>query len=92
MFTVQSSWFRVLTHSPHHTYRFNDSDIVYEVPRIRAKTVGDGKYLKGDVLGEGAYSKVKEMLDCHLLRRRAVKIMKKRRLRKIPNGEQNVRR
>lgn len=72
--------------------KFNDSDIVYEIPRIKAKTVGDGKYLKGDVLGEGAYSKVKEMLDCQLLRRRAVKIMKKRRLRKIPNGEQNVRR
>ena len=58
---------------------------------MRAKIVG-GKYLKGEVLGEGSYSKVKEMLDCQLLCRRAVKIMKERRLRKIPNGEQNVRR
>ena len=72
-------------------YRYDDNDIIYETPRVRAKIVG-GKYLKGEILGEGSYSKVKEMLDCQLLCRRAVKIMKERRLRKIPNGEQNVRR
>ena len=32
------------------------------------------------------------MLDCQLLCRRAVKIMKQKRLKRIPNGEQNVRR
>lgn len=68
-----------------------DSNIIY-VPRAkRAKIIG-GKYLMGDVLGEGAYGKVKEMLDCERLRRCAVKILTKRRLRRIPNGEQNVKR
>ena len=40
----------------------------------------------GDVLGEGSYAKVKEAIDSETLVRRAVKIMKKRKLRKIPNG------
>jgi len=46
----------------------------------------------GDVLGEGSYAKVKEAIDQDSLIRRAVKIMKKRKLRKIPNGEANVER
>ena len=46
----------------------------------------------GDVLGEGSYAKVKEAIDSETLVRRAVKIMKKRKLRKIPNGEANVER
>lgn len=74
---------------PFHFY--NSDDVIYENPRKRAKIVG-GKYLKGELLGEGAYSKVKEMLDVNTLCRRAVKIMKQRRLRKIPNGETNVQR
>ena len=74
---------------PFHFY--NSDDVIYENPKKRAKIVG-GKYLKGELLGEGAYSKVKEMLDVNTLCRRAVKIMKQRRLRKIPNGETNVQR
>ncbi len=46
----------------------------------------------GDVLGEGSYGKVKECLDSENLCRRAVKIMKKKKLRKIPYGEANVKR
>ena len=72
-------------------HRFNSEDVIYEEPKKQAKIVGE-KYLKGEVLGEGSYSKVKEMLDCVLLCRRAVKIMKKRRLKRIPNGEANVQR
>jgi len=72
-------------------HRYDSNDIVYEVPRLKAKIIG-GRYLKGEVLGEGSYSKVKEMLDCQTLCRRAVKIMKQRKLRRIPNGEQNVKR
>ena len=71
--------------------RYDSKDIIYEEPRRQAKVV-DGRYLKGDLLGEGAYSKVKEMLDCVTLCRRAVKIMKQRRLRRIANGEANVQR
>jgi len=63
-------------------------EIICETVEKRAKCIG--KYLMGDVLGEGAYGKVKEVLDIMTLHRRAVKIMKKRRLRKIPHGEENV--
>ena len=38
-------------------FRYSDHDIIYEQPQVRAKIVG-GKYLKGELLGEGAYSKV----------------------------------
>ncbi len=74
---------------PFHHY--NSQDIIYEQPQRRVKIVGD-KYLKGEMLGEGSYSRVKEMLDLQTLCRRAVKIMKQRRLRRIPNGETNVQR
>lgn len=71
-------------------HRVDSEDIVYQPRRKRAKLVG--KYLMGDVLGEGSYGKVKEMLNCENLQRCAVKILKRRKLRKIPNGEQNVQR
>ena len=70
--------------------RVDSKDIVYQPRRRRAKLIG--KYLMGDVLGEGSYGKVKEVLDTETLFRRAVKILKRRKLRKIPNGEQNVQR
>lgn len=72
-------------------FRRVDSDqIVYQRRRRRAKHVG--KYLMGDVLGEGSYGKVKEVLDTETLCRRAVKILKKKKLRKIPSGIKNVKR
>ena len=72
-------------------HRYNSEDVIYELPRKQAKIIG-GKYLKGELLGDGSYSKVKEMLDVNTLCRRAVKIMKQKRLRRIPNGEANVQR
>jgi len=68
--------------------RVDSKDIVYENKRKPTKFIG--KYVMGDVLGEGSYAKVKEAVDSETLIRRAVKIMKKRKLRKIPNGEANV--
>lgn len=65
-------------------------EIICETVERKAKCIG--KYLMGDVLGEGAYGKVKEVLDIVTLQRRAVKIMKKQRLKKIPHGEENVKR
>jgi len=65
-------------------------EIICETVERKAKCIS--KYLMGDVLGEGAYGKVKEVLDIVTLHRRAVKIMKKRKLRKIPHGEENVKR
>lgn len=70
-------------------HRVDSAEVVYQA-RKRAKLVG--KYLMGDILGEGSYGKVKEVLDTETLCRRAVKILKKKRLRRIPNGEQNVKR
>ncbi|XP_062509334.1 serine/threonine-protein kinase stk11-like [Corticium candelabrum] len=66
------------------------TQVFVEPKRKRAKFIS--KYLKGDTLGEGSYGKVKEILDTETLARRAVKIMKRRKLKRIPNGEQNVKR
>ncbi|GMT10622.1 hypothetical protein PFISCL1PPCAC_1919 [Pristionchus fissidentatus] len=49
-------------------------------------------YLFGGLIGEGSYAKVKEVVEEHSLVRRAVKIIKDARLRKIPNGKENVER
>lgn len=69
-------------------HRVESSEVVYQPRRRKAKMVD--RYLIGDLLGEGSYGKVKEAIDTVTLCRRAVKILKKRKLRKIPNGEQNV--
>ena len=70
-------------------HRVASNDILYE-PQKRAKLVD--RYLMGSCLGEGSYGKVKEVLDTENLCRKAVKILKRRKLRKIPGGEENVRR
>lgn len=70
--------------------RVDSADIIYQTKRKKCKLVG--KYVMGDILGEGSYGKVKEVLDSETLSRRAVKILTQRKLRRIPNGEQNVRR
>ena len=49
-----------------------------------------GGYLFGRVLGEGSYGKVKEVVCERSLTRRAVKIVKLQRLRKIPGGWASV--
>lgn len=69
-------------------HRVESDQIIYRNKKKRCKLIG--KYVMGDVLGEGSYGKVKELLDMETLCRRAVKILKKRKLRRIPNGEQNV--
>lgn len=69
--------------------RIDSAEVVYRQPN--ATFIGE-KYLKGDILGEGSYSKVKEVLDLETLCRRAVKIVKWRRIRRIPNGIANVKR
>lgn len=71
-------------------HRVDSDQIIYQTKKKRLKLVG--KYVMGDLLGEGSYGKVKEMLDSETLCRHAVKILKKHKLRRIPNGEQNVQR
>ncbi|XP_053946851.1 serine/threonine-protein kinase stk11 isoform X1 [Anastrepha ludens] len=70
--------------------RVDSAEIIYQKKKKEIKMVG--KYVMGDILGEGSYGKVKEVLDSENLCRRAVKILTKRKLRRIPNGEQNVQR
>ncbi|XP_066260931.1 serine/threonine-protein kinase STK11 isoform X1 [Euwallacea similis] len=69
-------------------HRVDSDQIIYQTKKKHLKLIG--KYVMGDLLGEGSYGKVKEMLDSETLCRRAVKIFKERKLRRIPNGEQNV--
>lgn len=71
-------------------HRVDSDQIIYKEKKKKCKFIG--KYVMGDVLGEGSYGKVKEVLDSQTLCRRAVKILKKKKLRRIPNGEQNVQR
>lgn len=71
-------------------HRVDSDQIIYQTKKKRLKLIG--KYVMGDLLGEGSYGKVKEMLDSETLCRHAVKILKKNKLRRIPNGEQNVQR
>ena len=68
----------------------DSTEIVYNTRRKHVKYFGH--YIMGDMLGEGSYGKVKECLDSQNLTRLAVKILKKKKLRKIPNGELNVKR
>ncbi len=69
--------------------RMDSRDVVFDNRQKRAKVLA-GKYVMGDVLGEGAFAKVKEAIDKDTLCRRAVKIMKRKKLRKVPHGEENV--
>lgn len=71
-------------------HRVESFEIIYSQKKKRCKMLG--KYVMGDLLGEGSYGKVKEVLDSETLCRRAVKILKKKKLRKIPNGELNLQR
>ncbi|XP_037956883.1 serine/threonine-protein kinase STK11 [Teleopsis dalmanni] len=70
--------------------RVDSKEIIYQQKKKNIKMVG--KYVMGDKLGEGSYGKVKEVLDSENLCRRAVKILTKHKLRRIPNGQQNVQR
>ncbi|XP_034944871.1 serine/threonine-protein kinase STK11 [Chelonus insularis] len=72
-------------------HRVDSDQIIYTEKRRKFKFIGE-KYVMGDLLGEGSYGKVKEVLDSETLFRRAVKILKRKKLRRIPNGEQNVQR
>lgn len=71
-------------------HRVDSDQIIYQTKKKKLKLIG--KYVMGDLLGEGSYGKVKEVMDSETLCRKAVKILKQRKLRRIPNGEQNVQR
>lgn len=70
--------------------QYGSADIEYDNKQKSAKIIG--KYVMGDVLGEGSYGKVKEGFCIETLKRVAIKIMRQSKLKKIPMGEQNVKR
>ncbi|KAK5976622.1 hypothetical protein GCK32_006704, partial [Trichostrongylus colubriformis] len=69
----------------------NEGSFVEEVFSEKGPKSHNG-YLFGAKIGEGSYAKVKEVVDETTLVRRAVKIIKHNRLRKIQNGQENVER
>lgn len=69
----------------------NEGSFVEEVFSRKGPKSYNG-YLFGAKIGEGSYAKVKEVVDETTLVRRAVKIIKHSRLRKIQNGLENVER
>ncbi|GMS80086.1 hypothetical protein PENTCL1PPCAC_2261 [Pristionchus entomophagus] len=69
----------------------DDNNFVEEVWAKKDPKIIHG-YLFGGLIGEGSYAKVKEVVEEDSLVRRAVKIIKDGRLRKIPNGKENVER
>lgn len=52
--------------------RVASDEVIYQSKKPKCKMVG--KYVFGDLLGEGSYGKVKELLDSETLCRRAVKV------------------
>jgi serine/threonine protein kinase len=61
---------------------------VYENKAAEIKFVGT--YLLGNKIGKGAVGKVKEGVCSESLRRVAVKILNKKRLKKVPHGVENT--
>lgn len=68
--------------------RVDSQDVVFDSRPKKAKIIGH--YIMGDLLGEGSYAKVKEAMHKDTLIRRAIKIMKRKKLKRIPKGEENV--
>ncbi|KAL9649881.1 hypothetical protein ABK040_011354 [Willaertia magna] len=61
------------------------NEITYGQRQKPAKQVK--QYILGEILGEGAYGKVREAIDSNSLKRVAIKIIKRDKLKKIKNGE-----
>lgn len=84
--------------APEEKYQFasmnfiqmGSQELLYEKKVKTPKVIAN--YVLGETLGEGSYGKVKEGFCINNLKRVAVKIMKQSKLKKIPGGEQNVKR
>jgi serine/threonine-protein kinase 11 len=63
------------------------TEVTYKTNK-RTKQVGD--YLLGYTLGSGSFSKVREAINTKNNRMHAVKVLKKRNLKRIPLGEESV--
>jgi len=70
-------------------HKLAEDEIQYHEPVKTPKILGD--YLLGEMLGKGAFGKVKEATNVNTLRRMAVKIMHNKKLRRQQNGQANAR-
>ncbi|XP_055340882.1 serine/threonine-protein kinase STK11-like [Paramacrobiotus metropolitanus] len=73
---------------PNFFHHLEPDDYSYDENVVKAKFIGN--YLMGECIGEGSYAKVKEVLHVTSLQRYAVKIFSPNKLKRIPNGLQNV--
>ncbi|KAI8914256.1 kinase-like domain-containing protein [Gorgonomyces haynaldii] len=69
-------------------HKIESADAVWERKQKKLKIIGT--FLLGDKIGRGAFAHVKEGLDSETLARVAVKIIKKNRIKKMPNGIEGV--
>ncbi len=66
---------------------------LHDDDNVQYKSRGKGpkrvhQYVLGEQLGEGSFGKVREAIDSRTLKRVAIKIIKKRLLRKVKDGEE----
>ncbi|KAI8825103.1 kinase-like domain-containing protein [Fimicolochytrium jonesii] len=69
-------------------HKIDSSEVVWRQEATKAKLID--RYLLGEQIGKGAFGKVKEGLCSETLQRVAIKVINKKRLRKMPNGVENV--
>eukprot|EP00842_Homolaphlyctis_polyrhiza_P004360 jgi/Hompol1/4925/HPOL_004029-RA len=68
--------------------RVDSSEVVWETKPLPLKMIGT--FLLGDKIGKGAFGKVKEGICSETLKRVAVKIIGRKRIRKVQNGVENI--
>ncbi|KAL7748592.1 hypothetical protein RI367_006003 [Sorochytrium milnesiophthora] len=68
--------------------KMDSKDVVWMSEQKEPKFIGP--YLMGEVIGKGAFGKVKEALCSETLARVAIKILQHKRLRKTQNGVEGV--
>ena len=74
--------------SSNFIHKIASSEIVYQAQSVQPKMIG--RFLLGGKIGKGAFAKVKEGVCSETLERVAVKIISRKRIKKVPNGVENV--
>ncbi|KAL2911672.1 hypothetical protein HK105_208880 [Polyrhizophydium stewartii] len=74
--------------SSNFIHKVDSTEIAWETKPLPLKMVG--AYLLGEKIGKGAFGKVKEGVCSETLKRVAIKIIGRKRLRKVPNGVENM--
>lgn len=74
----------------HSIKRLTPEEITFKMRDGRKVLRNASRYIVGELLGEGSYGKVKEVLDAKSKKILAVKILTRRKLRNIPGGEESI--